>query len=442
MRSVPFTPEMRKEYTILIPNMLPIHWNFVVRIFSFYGYNVEFIDSTDRAIIDEGLRSVHNDTCYPALLVIGQYLYALRCGKYDPHKVAMLYFQTGGGCRASNYICLMRKALDRAGFDYVPILSINFSGWKNEGGGFKITLPMLPRAMSALAYGDLLMLLRNQTAPYEIHKGDSDKLVEKWTEYLCEEFNHGRQLYDSSIKKTMDKISAEFEAIERDTKPRVKVGIVGEIYIKYSALGNNNLERFLASEDCEVMVPGLLDFMLYCVQGGIEAYDLYGGEKMPLYVCRIARRYLEGVKSKIISAASAHGFTPPSSFTHLTKLVDGIISRGCDMGEGWLLTAEMAELYELGYENIICVQPFGCLPNHIVGKGMIRKLREKYPRANIVPIDYDPGATAVNQENRIKLMLAVAREHLAQLQSPLSSQPRTDASGQTDNADACVGSDR
>ena len=236
MRSVPFTPEMRKEYTILIPNMLPIHWNFVVRIFSFYGYNVEFIDSTDRAIIDEGLRSVHNDTCYPALLVIGQYLYALRCGKYDPHKVAMLYFQTGGGCRASNYICLMRKALDRAGFDYVPILSINFSGWKNEGGGFKITLPMLPRAMSALAYGDLLMLLRNQTAPYEIHKGDSDKLVEKWTEYLCEEFNHGRQLYGSSIKKTMDKIAAEFEAIERDTKPRVKVGIVGEIYIKYSVL--------------------------------------------------------------------------------------------------------------------------------------------------------------------------------------------------------------
>ena len=192
----------------------------------------------------------------------------------------------------------MRKALDRAGFDYVPILSINFSGWKNEGGGFKITLPMLPRAMSALAYGDLLMLLRNQTAPYEIHKGDSDKLVEKWTEYLCEEFNHGRQLYGSSIKKTMDKIAAEFEAIERDTKPRVKVGIVGEIYIKYSALGNNNLERFLASEDCEVMVPGLLDFMLYCVQGGIEAYDLYGGEKMPLYVCRIARRYLEGVKSR------------------------------------------------------------------------------------------------------------------------------------------------
>lgn len=412
MRTVPFTPEMRKEYKILIPNMLPIHWNFVIRIFSFYGYDVEFIDSTDRSIIDEGLRSVHNDTCYPALLVIGQFLYALRSGKYDPHKVALLYFQTGGGCRASNYICLMRKALDRAGFDYVPILTINFSGWKNEGGGFKITLPMLTRAMSALAYGDLLMLLRNQTAPYELTPGESDRLVEKWTERLCEEFKHGRKLRGSSLGATMNEIAADFEAVKRDTAPRVKVGIVGEIYIKYSALGNNNLERFLASEGCEVMVPGLLDFLLYCVQGGIDSHSLYGTEAFPFYLRKIARGYLEGVKKKIISAAGSHGFTPPSTFSHLTTLVDGVISRGCDMGEGWLLTAEMAELYELGYENIICVQPFGCLPNHIVGKGMIRKLREKYPHSNIVPIDYDPGATAVNQENRIKLMLAVAKERI------------------------------
>ena len=223
----------------------------------------------------------------------------------------------------------------------------------------------------------------------------------------------------------MDKIAAEFEAIPRDIIPRIRVGIVGEIYVKYSPLGNNGLESFLASQGCEVMVPGLLDFLLYSMQAGIDDYKLYGGSRTAFETRKIAKAYLSGIKNKIGKAVGAHGFVVPSKFDHVTSLPSGIISRGCKMGEGWLLTAEMAELVELGYENIVCVQPFGCLPNHIAGKGMIRKIRERYPQANIVPIDYDPGATVVNQENRIKLMLAVARERLEKNKKDVSVREET-----------------
>ncbi len=412
MNQIPFTKEMKKEHTILIPNMLPIHWDFLVRIFGNFGYKVEILKNTDRIVVDEGLRSVHNDTCYPALLVIGQFMEALKSGRYDPHKVTLMLFQTGGGCRASNYIHLLRKALDRNGFEYVPVLSLNFSGFKNPGDGFEITLPMIRCGMAAIAYGDLLMLLGNQTRPYEINSGDSDRLIENWTAKLTESFKYGKCLSGKSFTSTLDKIAADFEAIPRRNETRIRVGIVGEIYVKFSPLGNNGLEKFLADQGCEVMVPGLLDFLLYSMQAGIDDYTLYGGSRKALIVRKAARHYLEGIKSKINRAVGDHGFTVPSSFRHVTTLTEGIISRGCKMGEGWLLTAEMAELIELGYENIVCVQPFGCLPNHIAGKGMTRKIRERYPDANIVPIDYDPGATAVNQENRIKLMLAVASENL------------------------------
>ncbi len=425
MSNAPFTKEMRKTHTILIPNMLPIHWDLLVRIFDNFGYKVEILKNTDRAVVDEGLRSVHNDTCYPALLVIGQFIEALKSGRYDTHKVALMMFQTGGGCRASNYLFLIKKALQKNGFDYVPVISLNFSGLKNEGDGWELTLPMIRCGIAAVSYGDLLMLLSNQTRPYEKNKGESNRLVEKWSEFLTESFKSGKYLSGRSVKSCMDKIAAEFEAIPRDIIPRIRVGIVGEIYVKYSPLGNNGLESFLASQGCEVMVPGLLDFLLYSMQAGIDDYKLYGGSRTAFETRKIAKAYLSGIKNKIGKAVGAHGFVVPSKFDHVTSLPSGIISRGCKMGEGWLLTAEMAELVELGYENIVCVQPFGCLPNHIAGKGMIRKIRERYPQANIVPIDYDPGATVVNQENRIKLMLAVARERLEKNKKDVSVREET-----------------
>ena len=407
-----FTRPMRETHTILAPSMAKIQFTLIVEVLKEEGYNVELLENEGQQVILKGLKYVHNDTCYPALLVIGQMIDALDSGKYDLDKTALAITQTGGGCRASNYIHLLRKALDKAGYTQVPILSLNLKGM-NRNSGFRITLKMLRKGGGALIYGDTLMLLRNQVRPYEVHRGESEKLVTKWIELLSEQFQRGKGYNNRAMKRNLAQMVSEFAAIERDfTRPVVKVGIVGEIYMKYAPLGNNHLEDFLATQSCEVAIPSIMGFVLYGMHNQVEDIDLYGGSKIRRSVMLLIQNYLIKLESFIIKAVSKEPtFLAPLPFSHTIETGREVISLGCKMGEGWLLTAEMADLAKMGYRNIICVQPFGCLPNHIVGKGMIRRLKEFDEEINIVPIDYDPGATRVNQENRIKLMLAVANEN-------------------------------
>ena len=407
---IEFTKEMKKEYTILTPNMAPIHFELIKNVLRSFGYKVELLRTSGREIVDEGLKYVHNDTCYPALLSIGQLMHALHSGKYDLHKVALVMTQTGGGCRASNYIHLLRKALKKDGLDFIPVISINLSGLESNSG-FKITLPLIRRALAALSYGDLLMLLKNQTKPYEVEKGQSDKLVEQWVLTLTGLFEQGKAFTQREVKVYFDQIAQSFAEIPVKKTEKIKVGVVGEIYVKYSPLANNDLENFLFEQGCEVMVPGILGFMIFKVDNRLEDIRLYGGNAAKKQLCTVLKWYFTKYESDLIESVKKYPqFTAPAPYTHLKKLAGEVIGYGCKMGEGWLLTAEMMELIESGYQNVVCTQPFGCLPNHIVGKGMIRKVREVQPQANIVPIDYDPSATKVNQENRIKLMLAVAQD--------------------------------
>ncbi|MFR7485007.1 MAG: 2-hydroxyglutaryl-CoA dehydratase [Acutalibacter sp.] len=407
-----FTKEMKKEYTILMPQMLPIHFGMFQKMLQLEGYNVVQLNNEGQAVVDEGLKYVHNDTCYPALLVIGQFLDAIKHGGYDPHKVALFITQTGGGCRASNYIHLLRKALKKDGLDFIPVISLNLSGLESNSG-FKITLPMIRQAIAALTYGDLLMLLKNQTKPYEVTPGESDALVDSWTNQLTKLFQQGKAFSQREVREYFQKIAQSFADIKRRDVEKIKVGVVGEIYVKYSPLANNNLEQFLFEQDCEVMVPGILSFMIFKVDNRLEDIRLYGGSQAKKQVCTLLKWYFTKYETDLIAAVKQFPqFTAPAPYSHLKELAGKVIGYGCKMGEGWLLTAEAMELVESGYGNVVNAQPFGCLPNHIVGKGMIRKVKNLYPQANIVPIDYDPSATQVNQENRIKLMLAVAKENL------------------------------
>lgn len=406
---IPFTKEMRKTHTILVPTMLPMHFRLICSVFRNFGYHIELLENTGPRIAEEGLRVTHNDTCYPAILVIGQFMDALKSGKYDPDKTALIMFQTGGGCRASNYISLIRKALKKAGYGNIPCISFSFAGLENHPG-FRITYPVLYRLLYALLYGDLLMLLSNQVKPYEQHRGDADAVAAKWTERLAKELADAAVISERHVHENYRAILADFAAIPRTPRSAVRVGIVGEIFVKYSPLANNGLEQFLLSEGAEPVVPGLLDFMLYSFYNNVIDYELYGMHPVSHHVFRFLYRLCSKKKDAMIRIIREHGvFDPPSSFDAVTGLTDGYISNGVKMGEGWLLTAEMLELSAAGVRNIVCAQPFGCLPNHICGKGMMRPLKERNPDLNIVAIDYDAGATRVNQENRLKLMLANAK---------------------------------
>ena len=401
-----FTEEMRKEFTILAPVMSPIHFGIIEKVFTNHGYNLKMLYTTNKEIVDTGLQNVHNDTCYPALLVVGQLLEAINSGEYDKSKLAVMITQTGGGCRASNYIHLLRRALKKNGLDYIPVISLNATGME-KNPGFKLNLQFLAELMYAVIYGDALMLLSHQTRPYEVHKGDTDALIKKWTDRL-----NGNLKRFLRVKKNMIAIVKDFAAIPMERTEKIRVGIVGEIYVKFAPLGNNNLEKFLEHEDVEIVVPSLLDFMLYCCNHRIEDRELYGirtfkqigsffGEKILLYFQKLMNR--------VVKRYSA--FRPAGDFRDTKKGIRGYVNGGNKMGEGWLLTGEMLELINSGVMNIICTQPFGCLPNHIAGKGMIRRIREDNPGANIVALDYDPGPTKINQENRIKLMLSIAEEN-------------------------------
>ena len=407
-----FTREMRDTHTILAPNMATVQFGLLVNVLKDEGYTVKLLENEGPQVVRKGLKYVHNDTCYPALLVIGQMIDALDSGQYDLKKTALAITQTGGGCRASNYIHLLRKAIDKAGYSDIPIVSLNLKGM-NRNSGFQITLRMLRKGIAALLCGDTLMLLRNQVRPYEVQHGETQQLVDLWIERLSEQYRRGKGYTKRAMAKNLRQMVAEFATIKYDyDRPVVKVGIVGEIYMKYAPLGNNHLEDFLASQSCEVMTPGLMGFMLYGLQNQLEDIKLYGGSKIRFAIMWYLKHYLAVLEDIMIAEIDRiKRFIPPVPFYKTIESAKEVISLGCKMGEGWLLTAEMRDLAEMGYRNIICAQPFGCLPNHIVGKGMIRRLKELDENINIVPIDYDPGATRVNQENRIKLMLAVANEN-------------------------------
>lgn len=407
---VQFTKEMKKDYTILIPTMLTRHFKMITKLMGVYGYNVELLENSSQEVIDSGLKYVHNDTCYPALLVIGQFINAIESGKYDPHKLALLFTQTGGGCRASNYIPLLRKALAKAGYSYIPVISLNFVGME-KNPGFKLTLPMLRRMMYAVTYGDMLMLLINQTKPYEIEPGAAEALANEWTEKLANQLGKTKKLKYKLITDTYREIVRSFAALPMKKEKKVKVGIVGEIFVKFSPLGNNDLENFLISEGAETTMGGLVDFAMFYVCNEIADNKLYGTKKILSKVFKIAYKLLLKKQQDMIDAVREESdFRPFTSFEHTKSLIDGYIGIGAKMGEGWLLTAEMLEHLDSGVNNIVCVQPFGCLPNHIVGKGMMKPLKEKHPEANIAAIDYDASASIVNQQNRLKLMLANARD--------------------------------
>ncbi len=411
---IEFTKEMKKDYTILAPYMLEAHFDLVEPVVRSFGYKVEILKNRSEEVVADGLMYVHNDTCYPALLVIGQMIHALKSGKYDVNKTALMITQTGGGCRASNYIHLLRKALVKAGFPQVPVISLNLSGLE-KNSGFSLTPALLVRAMACLVYGDVLMLLRNQVKPYEINKGEADAMYAKYIASLSDSLSAKSHFSFSKIYENIDKIVSDFATIKINKTPKVKVGVVGEIYVKYSSLGNNNLEEFLASQDCEVLLPGVLAFMLFKVDNRLEDIRLYGGNPFKKFACSFLFNFFKKFETAMINAFNKYPqFVPPMPYEHTKENVKGVIGYGNKMGEGWLLTGEMIDLIQMGYENIVCAQPFGCLPNHICGKGMVRKIRELYPDANIVPIDYDPSATRVNQENRIKLMLSIAKEKLPQ----------------------------
>ena len=401
-----FTKEMKKEYTILMPQMLPIHFGMFQKMLQLEGYNVVQLNNEGQAVVDEGLKYVHNDTCYPALLVIGQFLDAIKHGGYDPHKVALFITQTGGGCRASNYIHLLRKALEKAGMGYIPVISISFGLEKNPG--FHLTIPLLRRLIYAMMYGDLIMNVANQVRPYEINAGETDALVETWKNRLIDRFQQGKGMSRKQMQAGFKEICDAFKAVPVENfGSKVRVGVVGEIYVKFSSLGNNQLEKFLLSEGAEPVVPGLTDFLIFKIFNREVDVDIYGGKWIKKKVCQIFKGYVEQCQRDMIDALNnSHYFKAPGTFEDLHRLVHGYLGEGCKMGEGWLLTAEMLELIHSGTPNIVCAQPFGCLPNHIVGKGMVRRLKDDYPDSNIVAIDYDPSATKINQENRIKLMLA------------------------------------
>ena len=410
---VRFTRKMKKDFTVLSPAMAPIHFKILRPILQRQGYKIDIMDAEGPEVLALAQKYLHNDMCYPAMLTTGQMLATIKSGKYDPDKVAMIITQSGGGCRDSNYINLMRKAFEKAGHPNVPFISANVWGLEFNSGA-NLTIRSYLMALAGLIYGDMIMIVSNQVRPYEVNKGETDAMVDKWTDKIGKTFAKGRGFSVRAMKKNLKAIADDFASIKIEKTPKVKVALIGELFLKYSAPGNNHLEDFLAEQDCEVYVPSILSFGIYKTNGALEDLRLYGGKPIKRLILEIAMAYMFKMEDILISAIENHpNFVPPERINDLKKRAKGVISIGNSMGEGWYLAAEMLEFADHGYENIVIAQPFGCLPCHVAAKGMINKVRRIDPRLNIVDIEYDPGATRVNQENRIKLMLVVAKENLA-----------------------------
>ena len=374
------------------------------------GYNFEVMPS-NKSCIDVGLKYVNNDACYPSLIVVGQIMEALLSGKYDLNKTAVIITQTGGGCRATNYIGFIRRALEKAGMGHIPVLSLSFTGIETNSG-FKITPLFAVKAVEAAMYGDLFMRVVYHTRPYEVNAGETDALHKKWEYKLCKELSD-KHFGIHRFRKNMKKIVEEFDAIPVMDIKKPRVGIVGEILVKFSPTANNDLVNLLEAEGAEAVMPDLVDFFLYGFRNATFKYEKLGFSKKSVYINNLGIKALEWMRGSAKKALikSKH-FTPTSDIWKMSEMAEKVVSIGNQTGEGWFLTGEMLHLIHDGVPNIICTQPFACLPNHIVGKGVIKKLRAMNPDANIVAVDYDPGASEVNQLNRIKLMLATANKRL------------------------------
>ena len=402
-----FTKEMRKNHTILCPQMSPMNFDFLQAAFEYSGYNMVVLPSNDAFATETGLKYVNNDACFPAILVVGQVIAALESGEYDLENTSVIMSQTGGGCRASCYIGFFRKALRDAGFERVPVISLSAQGFE-KNPGFKIGLPILNRAAMALVYGDLFMNILYRTRPYEVTRGSADALYEKWRSACMKSLKAARF---SEFKRLIKEIVKEFDELPQHAIVKPRVGLVGEILVKFHPTANNDVVKVVESEGAEAVMPGLIDFILYAAYAA-DRDIMKRGLKLRVAgdtLVAVIERYRKPMKDALEASSR---FTPPMSIDKIAAAAEKVVSLGHKTGEGWLLTGEMVELIEMGVPNVVCMQPFACLPNHIVGKGVIKELRRQFPLANVVPVDYDPGASEVNQLNRIKLMIATAFENL------------------------------
>lgn len=411
IQKVVFTEEMRKTYTILCPQMSPIHFELLEPAFRACGYKFKVLNNDNKRAVDMGLKYVNNDACYPSLMVIGQIMDALLSGEYDLNRVAVVMSQTGGGCRATNYVGFIRRALEKAGMQQVPVISINMGGIETNPG-FKLTPGLLIRAVYGAVFGDIFMRCVYRMRPYEKTPGSVDAMHAKWRK-RCQTFVSSKHPSYPVFQKLCQRIVEDFDAIPITAQRKPRVGIVGEILVKFAPAANNHLVELLEAEGAEAVVPDLIDFMLYCFYNQIYKAQELGMSKKTAFLSRMGIEAIELARSAARKAflKSKH-FTPPVSIYQLADYAKDIVSIGNQTGEGWFLTGEMVELIHSGVNNIVCTQPFGCLPNHVVGKGVIKELRKHYPLSNIVAIDYDPGASEVNQLNRIKLMLSTAQKNL------------------------------
>ena len=408
-----FTKEMRKDYTILCPQMSPIHFELLQPAFRAAGYNLVVLDNDNRTAINAGLKFVNNDACYPSLMVVGQIMDAVMSGKYDMTKTAVLISQTGGGCRASNYIGFIRRALEKAGYPDIPVISINLSGLE-KNPGFKFTPALIQHGLYALEFGDIFMRCLYRTRPYEAVKGSANAMHEKWKKKVIAFVTQDKILSHKKYKQMCRDIIRDFDNLPMLDIKKPRVGVVGEILVKFLPAANNYLVDLLEAEGAEAVVPDLTDFLLYCFYNQNFKAENLGMSRKSQFTSNMGIKFFEWLRSAARDEfeKSKH-FDPPAHIETLAKYADEIVSHGNQTGEGWFLTGEMLELIHTGTNNIVCTQPFACLPNHIVGKGVIKKLRHEYPLSNIVAIDYDPGASEVNQLNRIKLMLSTANKNLS-----------------------------
>lgn len=407
-----FTEQMRKDYTILCPQMSPIHFDLLEAAFCAAGYNLVVLDNDNRTAVDVGLKYVNNDACFPSLMVVGQIMDAILSGKYDIDKTAVLISQTGGGCRASNYIGFIRRALEKAGYANVPVISINLSGFE-KNPGFKLSMPLLQHGLYALIFGDIFMRCLYRMRPYETVPGSANALHEKWKEKVITFLSQKKVLSHKKYRKMCREIIKDFDNLPITDEIKPKVGIVGEILVKYLPAANNYLVDLLESEGAEAVVPDLTDFLLYSFYNQNFKAENLGMSKKSAKISNLGIHFFEWLRSSARSALEkSRHFDPPARIGQLAAYASDIVSQGNQTGEGWFLTGEMLELLHTGTNNIVCAQPFACLPNHVVGKGVIKELRNQHPLSNIVAIDYDPGASEVNQLNRIKLMLSTANKNM------------------------------
>lgn len=411
---VEFTKEMKDAgYTILAPQMAPYHFELLLPVFHSYGYNLELLPAVDHGAVDAGLKFVNNDICYPSILVTGQIMEAVTSGRYDTDRLAVLITQTGGGCRATNYIALIRKALKAAGLGHVPVISLALQGHLDEhNSGWEVTLPMLKQAVYALSYGDLLMMALYRTRPYEAVEGSAQELFDHWMDVCRKEIHEGtnRRVFAKTVKAIVNDFD-KLPLVNDGSKPRV--GVVGEILVKFHPTANNQVVDVIEREGCEAVVPGLVEFFLFGIVGRIFQKDPLGRSTKGAIAARGILTLLATMRKPLLDALEkSERFEAPTDIFKLGEYAEEILSTCNSMGEGWLLTAEMVELIRTGTPNIVCAQPFACLPNHVVGKAVIKELRRRYPDSNVVAVDYDPGASEVNQLNRIKLMISVARANL------------------------------